>query len=59
MLDDANAACRRLAPGHAWRPAAVLTRGAAFLLDGDAPRAESELVEAVELATAAARPSSP
>ena len=53
MLDDANAACRRLAPGHAWRPAAVLTRGAAFLLDGDAPRAESELVEAVELATAA------
>jgi LuxR family transcriptional regulator, maltose regulon positive regulatory protein len=53
MLDDANAACNRLAAGHAWRPAAVLARGAALLLAGDTERAERELVEAIELATAA------
>jgi LuxR family maltose regulon positive regulatory protein len=53
MLDDANAACNRLAAGHDWRPAALLARGAALLLAGDAERAERELVEAIELATAA------
>ena len=53
MLDDTNAACEALPPGHPWRPAAVLGRAAALLLAGDAVRAESELVEAVELATAA------
>lgn len=53
MLDDANAACRKLPAGHAWRPAAVLARGAALLLADDTARAGSELVEAIELATAA------
>jgi LuxR family transcriptional regulator, maltose regulon positive regulatory protein len=53
MLDDANAACEHLAAGHPWRPAAVLTRGAALLLAGDTARAEHELVEAVEIAAAA------
>jgi LuxR family transcriptional regulator, maltose regulon positive regulatory protein len=53
MLDDANVACNRLAAGHGWRPAAVLARGAALLLAGDTERAERELVEAIELATAA------
>jgi LuxR family maltose regulon positive regulatory protein len=53
MLDDTNAACQRLPAGHAWRPAAVLGRGAALLLAGDTARAERELVEAIELATAA------
>jgi LuxR family maltose regulon positive regulatory protein len=53
MLDDANAACQKLAAGHPWRPAAVLARGAALLLAGDTARAEHELVEAIELGTAA------
>lgn len=53
MLDDLNAACEGLPPGHRWRPAAVLGRAAALLLAGDTTRAESELVEAVELAGAA------
>jgi LuxR family maltose regulon positive regulatory protein len=53
MLDDANAACRKLPAGHAWRPAAVLARGVALLLADDTGRAENELVEAIELATAA------
>jgi LuxR family transcriptional regulator, maltose regulon positive regulatory protein len=53
MLDDANAACQRLEAGHAWRPAAVLTRGTALLLAGDTARAKHDLVEAVEIAAAA------
>jgi LuxR family maltose regulon positive regulatory protein len=53
MLDDTNAACESLPPGHPWRPAAVLGRAAALLLAGDTERAEGELVEAVDLATAA------
>jgi LuxR family transcriptional regulator, maltose regulon positive regulatory protein len=53
MLDDTSAACDALPPGHPWRPAAVLGRAAALLLAGDTARAEEELVEAVELATAA------
>jgi LuxR family transcriptional regulator, maltose regulon positive regulatory protein len=53
MLDDANAACTKLAAGHAWRPAAMLARGASLLLAGDNDRAERDLVEAIELATAA------
>ncbi|HEU5244497.1 MAG TPA: LuxR C-terminal-related transcriptional regulator [Gaiellaceae bacterium] len=53
MLDDINAACEMLPPGHPWRPAAVLGRGAALVLAGDTVRAESELIEAVELAAAA------
>jgi LuxR family maltose regulon positive regulatory protein len=53
MLDDTNAACEALPPGHPWRPAAVLGRAAALLLAGDTARAESELVLAIELATAA------
>ncbi len=53
MLDDANAACQKLPAGHAWRPAAVLARGTALLLADDAGKAENELVEAIELATAA------
>jgi LuxR family transcriptional regulator, maltose regulon positive regulatory protein len=53
MLDDTNAACKALPPGHPWRPAAVLGRAAALLLAGDTPRAEGELVLAIELAIAA------
>jgi LuxR family maltose regulon positive regulatory protein len=53
MLEDTNAACEALLPGHPWRPAAVLGRAAALLLTGDTGRAESELIDAVELATAA------
>jgi LuxR family transcriptional regulator, maltose regulon positive regulatory protein len=53
MLDDTGAACEALPPGHPWRPAAVLGRAAALLLTGDTTRAETELVEAVELAAAA------
>lgn len=53
MLDDTNAACEALPPGHPWRPAAVLGRAAALLLAGGTQRAESELVLAIELATAA------
>ena len=53
MLDDTHAACEALPPGHPWRPAAVLGRAAALLLAGDTARAESELVLAIELATAA------
>jgi LuxR family transcriptional regulator, maltose regulon positive regulatory protein len=53
MLDDANAACSKLAAGHAWRPAAMLARGTARLLAGDTDRAERDLVEAIELAAAA------
>jgi LuxR family transcriptional regulator, maltose regulon positive regulatory protein len=53
MLDDANAACQKLPAGHAWRPAAVLARGTALLLAAETGKAESELVEAIELATAA------
>jgi len=53
MLADADAACRNLPAGDTWRPAAVLARGAALLLAGDTPAAESELIEAIEIATAA------
>jgi len=53
MLEDTTAACETLPPGHPWRPAAVLGRAAALLLAGDTAHAETELVEAVELATAA------
>jgi len=53
MLDDANAACEALPPGHPWRPAAVLGRAAALLLAGETAGAENELVLAIELATAA------
>jgi LuxR family maltose regulon positive regulatory protein len=52
MLDDTTAACRELAPGAPWRPAAILAHGVALLLAGDTPRAQHDLVEAVELATA-------
>jgi LuxR family maltose regulon positive regulatory protein len=53
MLDDTNAAYEALPPGDPWRPAAVLGRASALLLAGDTARAESELVLAIELATAA------
>jgi LuxR family maltose regulon positive regulatory protein len=53
MLDDTDAAYEALPPGHPWRPAAVLGRAAALVLAGDTPRAESELVLAIELAGAA------
>jgi LuxR family maltose regulon positive regulatory protein len=53
MLDDTNAACEALPPGHPWRPAAVLARAAALMLAGDTARAKVDLVLAVELATAA------
>jgi LuxR family maltose regulon positive regulatory protein len=53
MLDDTTAACQALAPGAAWRPAAMLAHGVALLLAGDTARAEHDLVEAVELASAA------
>ncbi len=53
MLDDTNAACEALPPGDPWRPAAVLGRASALLLAGDTARAQSELVLAIELATAA------
>jgi LuxR family maltose regulon positive regulatory protein len=52
MLDDTTAACRELPPGAAWRPVAMLAHGVALLLAGDAARAEHDLVEAVELASA-------
>jgi len=53
MLDDTSAACEQLPPGHPWRPVAVLGRAAALVLAGDTAHAESELIEAVELAAAA------
>ena len=53
MLESTDAACNALPAGHPWRPAAVLGRAAALLLTGDAARAETELVLAIELATAA------
>jgi LuxR family maltose regulon positive regulatory protein len=53
MLDDTTIACRALAAGHTWRPAAVLAHGVSLLLAGDVPRAKHDLVEAVELASAA------
>jgi LuxR family maltose regulon positive regulatory protein len=53
MLDDTTAASHTLVAGHAWRPAVMLTQGVALLLAGDAARAEHDLVEAVELASAA------
>ena len=54
MLDDANAACQKLPAGHAWRPAAVLARGTALCCSPTTlGKAEHELVEAIELATAA------
>ncbi len=53
MLEDTKAACEALPPGDPWRPAAVLGRASALLLAGDTARAESELVLAIELATAA------
>jgi LuxR family maltose regulon positive regulatory protein len=53
MLDDTSVALNALAAGHAWRPAAVLGRGVALLLMGDAARAERDLIEAIELAAAA------
>ena len=53
MLEDTDAACEALPPGHPWRPTAVLGRAAALLLAGENARAEVELVLAIELATAA------
>jgi LuxR family maltose regulon positive regulatory protein len=53
MLADASVACQKLPAGHAWRPAAALARGAALLLAGDTAGAESELIEAIEIASAA------
>jgi len=52
MLDDTTAACPALPPGHIWRPAALLARGVAFLLAGNALRAKRDLGEAVESASA-------
>jgi LuxR family maltose regulon positive regulatory protein len=53
MLDDAAACTRGRPRGDLWRPAALLAAGAAHFLAGDAARAEPELSEALELATAA------
>jgi LuxR family transcriptional regulator, maltose regulon positive regulatory protein len=52
MLDDTSAALAVLPAGHPWRPAAVLARGVALLLTGDAARAERDLIESIELAAA-------
>jgi LuxR family transcriptional regulator, maltose regulon positive regulatory protein len=53
MLDDAAACTRGRPRGDLWRPAALLTAGVAHFLVGDATRAEPELSEAFELASAA------
>jgi LuxR family maltose regulon positive regulatory protein len=53
MLDDAGVCCPALPPGDPWRPAALLALGLAQLLGGDAKRADRNLEEAVELASAA------
>jgi LuxR family maltose regulon positive regulatory protein len=52
MLDDAAGCTRGRPRGDLWRPAALLTAGAAHFLVGDAARAEPELSEAYELASA-------
>jgi len=52
MLDDTTIACPALAPGSTWRPLAMLARGVARLLAGDTARAEGDLVDAVESASA-------
>jgi LuxR family maltose regulon positive regulatory protein len=52
MLDDAVGCCRGRPNGDLWRPTALLTAGAAHFLVGDAARAEPELSEAFELASA-------
>jgi LuxR family maltose regulon positive regulatory protein len=53
MLDDAAGCCRGHPHGDLWRPTALLTAGTAHFLVGDAGRAEPELGEAFELASAA------
>ncbi len=53
MLDDTAAACDALPAGAPWQPFATLAHGVALILTGDVARGRQELVEAVELATAA------
>jgi LuxR family transcriptional regulator, maltose regulon positive regulatory protein len=48
MQVDAETALRRLAPGEDWRPSALLVRGVAVSLVGDAELADSILAEAAE-----------
>jgi LuxR family transcriptional regulator, maltose regulon positive regulatory protein len=50
MQADARAAVSKLAADDAWRPAALLVRGAADMLLGDTENADAALVEAVERA---------
>jgi LuxR family maltose regulon positive regulatory protein len=53
MLDDTTAACAALPPGDPWQPFATLAHGVALVLTGDVAAAGQELVDAVELASAA------
>jgi LuxR family maltose regulon positive regulatory protein len=50
MLADAELALRELSPTSPWRPTALLLRGVALVLQGDADRAEESLAEAAEAA---------
>jgi LuxR family maltose regulon positive regulatory protein len=50
MLVDAELALHDLGPTSPWRPTALLLRGVALVLQGDADRAEESLAEAAEAA---------
>ena len=52
MQSDARAAASKLAADDAWRPAALLVRGAAAMLLGDLDGADATLAEAVDRAAA-------
>jgi LuxR family maltose regulon positive regulatory protein len=51
MRADAEFARERLGPDSQWRPGALLLEGAAYLLAGQADRADPILTEAVEVAS--------
>jgi LuxR family maltose regulon positive regulatory protein len=51
MRADAEFTRERLGPDSQWRPAALLLEGTAYLLAGDADRADPILADAVEVAT--------
>ena len=47
-LGDAEVAIEKLAPGSLWRPAALVLRGMAHALSGDAESAKADFTNAVE-----------
>jgi LuxR family transcriptional regulator, maltose regulon positive regulatory protein len=56
MRADAVFTRERLGPDSQWRPAALLVEGTAYLLAGEADRADPILADAVEVATNIAAP---